>query len=114
MILRPPRSTLTDPLFPYTTLFRSEAFMIYPWVLFASVVGTFLLVGPAHRRFGKRTTAIAGGLIGMVFWVTPFVLRHLHLWPVEGSVASTDGLFVFFFLANLFSVAVMKIGRAHV
>src|SRR3546814_6593228 len=53
--------------------------MIYPWVLFASVVGTFLLVGPAHRRFGKRTTAIAGGLIGMVFWVTPFVLRHLHL-----------------------------------
>src|SRR3546814_10521439 len=24
MILRPPRSTRTDPLFPYTTLFRSE------------------------------------------------------------------------------------------
>src|SRR3546814_3436743 len=24
MILRPPRSTLTDTLFPYTTLFRSE------------------------------------------------------------------------------------------
>src|SRR3546814_12363991 len=80
--------------------------MLYPWVLFASVVGTFLLVGPAHRRFGKRTTAIAGGLIGMAFWVTPFLLRHLHLWPVEGSMASTAGLFVFFFLANLFSVAV--------
>src|SRR3546814_5944813 len=25
MIRRPPRSTLTDPLFPYTTLFRSHA-----------------------------------------------------------------------------------------
>src|SRR3546814_15110876 len=25
MILRPPRSTRTDTLFPYTTLFRSEA-----------------------------------------------------------------------------------------
>src|SRR3546814_8428394 len=25
MIRRPPRSTRTDPLFPYTTLFRSEA-----------------------------------------------------------------------------------------
>src|SRR3546814_7587307 len=25
MILRPPRSTRTDPLFPYTTLFRSGA-----------------------------------------------------------------------------------------
>src|SRR3546814_3211926 len=24
MILRPPKSTLTDPLFPYTTLFRSQ------------------------------------------------------------------------------------------
>src|SRR3546814_19347858 len=76
--------------------------MIYPWVLFASVVGTFLLVGPAHRRFGTRTTAIAGGLIGMVFWVTPFVLRHLHLWPVEGSVASTAGLLVFSFRPPLF------------
>src|SRR3546814_21002458 len=81
--------------------------MLYPWVLFASVVGTFLLVGPAHRRFGKRTTAIAGGLIGMAFWVTPFLLRHLHLWPAAGSMASTAALFVFFFLAHLFSVAVM-------
>src|SRR3546814_20744294 len=26
MILRPPRSTRTDTLFPYTTLFRSERF----------------------------------------------------------------------------------------
>src|SRR3546814_12251877 len=50
----------------------------------------------------------------MVFWVTPFVLRHLHLWPVEGSVASTAGLFVFFFLANLFSVAVMISGGSMI
>src|SRR3546814_10796048 len=28
MILRPPRSTRTDTLFPYTTLFRSKAFTI--------------------------------------------------------------------------------------
>src|SRR3546814_16828456 len=27
MILRPPRSTLPDPLFPYTTLFRSVPFV---------------------------------------------------------------------------------------
>src|SRR3546814_19898106 len=25
MVLRPPRATRTDPLFPYTTLFRSDA-----------------------------------------------------------------------------------------
>src|SRR3546814_953120 len=29
MILRPPRSTLTDTLFPYTTLFRSYAAKIH-------------------------------------------------------------------------------------
>src|SRR3546814_1488979 len=29
MIRRPPRSTRTDPLFPYTTLFRSDPYA--PW-----------------------------------------------------------------------------------
>src|SRR3546814_13968341 len=28
MIRRPPRSTRTDPLFPYTTLFRSDATLV--------------------------------------------------------------------------------------
>src|SRR3546814_14497443 len=41
MLRRPPRSTRTDTLFPYTTLFRSEA---YEWqspelALLASLVG---------------------------------------------------------------------------
>src|SRR3546814_10552498 len=31
MIRRPPRSTHTDTLFPYTTLFRSPARTITPW-----------------------------------------------------------------------------------
>src|SRR3546814_2826408 len=30
MILRPPRSTRTDTLFPYTTLFRSDIFILAP------------------------------------------------------------------------------------
>src|SRR3546814_18167616 len=29
MIRRPPRSTRTDTLFPYTTLFRSDCFVLY-------------------------------------------------------------------------------------
>src|SRR3546814_7140906 len=33
MILRPPRSTRTDTLFPYTTLFRSRAFFTSCWVI---------------------------------------------------------------------------------
>src|SRR3546814_14878900 len=31
MIRRPPRSTRTDTLFPYTTLFRSLECVRYPW-----------------------------------------------------------------------------------
>src|SRR3546814_5450871 len=41
MIRRPPRSTRTDTLFPYTTLFRSPA--------------------PARRDGGRRHRAHAGG-----------------------------------------------------
>src|SRR3546814_2070702 len=43
MLLRPPRSTRTDPLFPYTTLFRSHTGMLAhltgcksSWMLLAS------------------------------------------------------------------------------
>src|SRR3546814_3032179 len=45
MIRRPPRSTRTDTLFPYTTLFRSFARFCRQ-------------SGPKHRRHGSR--AIAG------------------------------------------------------
>src|SRR3546814_14463373 len=31
MIRRPPRSTHTDTLFPYTTLFRSQIFYVQSW-----------------------------------------------------------------------------------
>src|SRR3546814_10929842 len=33
MIRRPPRSTRTDPLFPYTTLFRSVTTLMYQDIL---------------------------------------------------------------------------------
>src|SRR3546814_10326348 len=39
MIRRPPRSTRTDTLFPYTTLFRSSVFDAYVESLLASVAG---------------------------------------------------------------------------
>src|SRR3546814_17732991 len=41
MILRPPRSTRTDTLFPYTTLFRSDA-------------GAHLQLGDARSDAGDR------------------------------------------------------------
>src|SRR3546814_4191143 len=56
MIRRPPRSTRTDTLFPYTTLFRSRA--VVPGLVVAHVggvgvagVGEARAVGqPGHRR----------------------------------------------------------------
>src|SRR3546814_14462176 len=38
MIRRPPRSTRTDTLFPYTTLFRSNVLAAHPAVAEAAVV----------------------------------------------------------------------------
>src|SRR3546814_20347388 len=38
MIRRPPRSTRTDTLFPYTTLFRSKKMIIYPEINFDTVL----------------------------------------------------------------------------
>src|SRR3546814_4651290 len=54
MIRRPPRSTRTDTLFPYTTLFRS--------------LGGFLelgLVRPDHRQRGRLDAG--GGVAGVEF-----------------------------------------------
>src|SRR3546814_14960115 len=53
MIRRPPRSTRTDPLFPYTTLFRSDETRItlrQQRVAAAQVKGVALLVMPGYRQ----------------------------------------------------------------
>src|SRR3546814_17046989 len=51
MILRPPRSTRTDTLFPYTTLFRSPPARGDPHTLHEPLIG--------GRAFGARLTAAA-------------------------------------------------------
>src|SRR3546814_17008548 len=81
MIRRPPRSTRTDPLFPYTTLVRSSRFerpvrrvgrrrqteRRHPAVEFGgAVIGQVLiLVRGAGAPFGRAETA-AGQRIGFV------------------------------------------------
>src|SRR3546814_4331700 len=72
MIRRPPRSTRTDTLFPYTTLFRS-AFSVYGMVAMAS----YFFGGPLADRFAARTlivlalVATASG--GIVFATIPSI-----------------------------------------
>src|SRR3546814_14927283 len=51
MIRRPPRSTRTDTLFPYTTLFRSNTAKSHPVHL------PFTLTPYVHRGHRRRTIA---------------------------------------------------------
>src|SRR3546814_3275978 len=65
MIRRPPRSTRTDTLFPYTTLFRSprkRARRLIPFVLSLSKHRSFLERTRQERRFDKlRANGIGTG-----------------------------------------------------
>lgn len=99
--------SLSNYLYLYVWHFAQSAFAIYPFVLMASVVCSFFLVGPLTRRFEKPRTAAACAITGMLFWVTPFVLRYLGYWPEIGSDSSTWLVFMLFFLSNVASVIVM-------
>src|SRR3546814_6205839 len=60
MIRRPPRSTRTDTLFPYTTLFRSDAEGQHlPACLDADRIVDHLAVGAAQKAVALRETDMA-------------------------------------------------------
>src|SRR3546814_18638447 len=59
MIRRPPRSTRTDTLFPYTTLFRSHL----PAPRHLHDVASVLLLAPARSR--RRPCARARGIVAV-------------------------------------------------
>src|SRR3546814_12388935 len=55
MIRRPPRSTRTDTLFPYTTLFRSEGLSV-DWILETHLHADHLTAAPYLKaKLGGRT-----------------------------------------------------------
>src|SRR3546814_10104143 len=54
MIRRPPRSTRTDTLFPYTTLFRSQFFILFAFLAFFSGVLPFIV----EKQFRERSCLI--------------------------------------------------------
>jgi GPH family glycoside/pentoside/hexuronide:cation symporter len=91
-----------------------SAFNILPFVLFASIIAVFLTIGPLHRRFGKAKTASRIVLIGVLFWLTPYTLYLLDLWPEPGGTASTAMIFSFLVIANWASVVVLLSGSSMV
>src|SRR3546814_18942300 len=56
MIRRPPRSTRTDTLLPYTTLFRS---IVHGWNVLRNERGRG--AGPGERSPAPRRTTVGGG-----------------------------------------------------
>src|SRR3546814_2206970 len=75
MIRRPPRSTRTDTLFPYTTLFRSGVGL--PLAL-VSAVRDILPVQPAFALtpWPLVTSAVYGLLIAFIFIMPPRSEEH--------------------------------------
>src|SRR3546814_19753877 len=84
MIRRPPRSTRTDTLFPYTTLFRSEdraalvRQLLYRSFQRLQAAPCLPLLFQAGKLGGHVDAAEIGGLLDLVQTVpTPVVVEHV-------------------------------------
>ena len=60
----------------------------YPAGLAVAVFGAFAVVGHAHRRFGKRDSAIGAALASGAIAFLPYAARNLGWWPELGSWTS--------------------------
>src|SRR3546814_19295590 len=104
MILRPPRSTRTDTLFPYTTLFRSVAggFVLNggkTWITNAPIADLAII-------WSKLDGEIRGFIVerGTPGFDTPKIVGKMSLRAsTTGMIALTDC-----------AIAEDEIGRAHV
>src|SRR3546814_2675035 len=70
MIRRPPRSTRTDTLFPYTTLFRSPLAMINSFVATAAAALAWMFAEWVVKGKPSLLGALSGCIAGLVA-VTP-------------------------------------------
>src|SRR3546814_5249535 len=112
MIRRPPRSTRTDTLFPYTTLFRSAHAIIANEIL------------PAFRQ-GDYPGGIAAGVDAIILAIAG-AYEPLER-SARGGGEQQKGFSLFGFLVSVVAIAVIlfsrgsgrggfgwQIGRAHV
>src|SRR3546814_3639837 len=79
MIRRPPRSTRTDTLFPYTTLFRSPALVageIPLLVVLAELLRQVLVGRDDHPAMAVRARLVQGAANQVVCFVVRMRRRH--------------------------------------
>src|SRR3546814_6200783 len=85
---RPPRSTRTDTLLPYTTLFRSALSLLNPHVYLDTVV---LLGGVAARYAGDERLAFAlGAMLASALWFYGLGYGARRLAPLFASPRSEE------------------------
>src|SRR3546814_2338769 len=117
MIRRPPRSTRTDTLFPYTTLFRSGCVQ---WGEYAATkAGIISLTQTAAVEYGPagiRVNCVAPGIIDtpMAMDEAPgMVERNASVFALLGRIGRPEELAAaVHFMAS--DDASYEIGRAHV
>src|SRR3546814_4540596 len=118
MILRPPRSTRTDTLFPYTTLFRSAARADR---LLNHILSDLNAMPPTMRRLAVIQFLSWFAMFILFIYATPVVAAYQFGATDPTTQAYNDGadwvglLFgVYNGVAALWAFAIPEIGRAHV
>src|SRR3546814_10990749 len=108
MIRRPPRSTRTDTLFPYTTLFRSER---YPGIAMVVSAGNSEEVIAQLYDYEAEV-----GILGEVPESRDFVVIKLSSTPLIAFTSRAHALSRrrSITLAELAARMLVQIGRAHV
>src|SRR3546814_17453631 len=104
MIRRPPRSTRTDTLFPYTTLFRSQLFIV--------LAATGYLMGITQSKEYAEPEWYVD------LWLTVVWVAYLVVFLGTIIRRHEPHIYVanWFFLAFIVTIAMLhlEIGRAHV
>src|SRR3546814_3317710 len=108
MIRRPPRSTRTDTLFPYTTLFRSRNYLSFPHIIEPNI----FQIGGARISLLQviiilSATAIMAGLLLVVHRTR--LGTAMRATAQNREVAGLMGVNI-----NTVISAAFQIGRAHV
>src|SRR3546814_17049042 len=75
----------TNYMMLYVWRFSDAQLAWYPAGLAVAVLGAFAAVGHAHRRVGKRDTAIGAALISGGYALLPSSARHLGWGPGLGG-----------------------------
>jgi glycoside/pentoside/hexuronide:cation symporter, GPH family len=79
----------------YVWRFTDAQLANFPIALVIAVLGAFAATGLAHRRLGKRDTAMLFMMISGALWFVPYLGRNIGLWPALGGTASMLLLFIF-------------------